>query len=159
MATDWIIDLGHWSWLIAGIVLVIVEVFAPGAIFLWIGISAGLVGVIAWIFPGLSWETEALLFAGLSVLSIAFSRIYLRRRPIATDEPTLNRRGESYIGRLFTLKEPIVNRRGRIHVDDTMWRIEGQDLPAGTTVIVTAADGIVLKVEAADDIQATSKAP
>ena len=70
--------------------------------------------------------------------------------PTETDLPTLNRRGEQYVGRHFTLEEAIVNGQGKIRVDDSTWKIEGpEDLPAGSQVQVIAVAGTVLKVEAA----------
>ena len=63
-----------------------------------------------------------------------------------TDQPALNRRGEQYIGRTLTLDEPIVNGQGKIRVDDTTWKVEGDDMPAGTRVTVIGVDSVVLKV-------------
>ena len=150
---DWVANLGQWGWLTLALLLVVLEMFAPGAVFLWLGISAGATGIVTWIFPDISWEWQLIIFAVLSVASIAVSRLYLRKRPIETDHATLNKRGTQYIGRFFTLDEPIVNRRGRIQVDDTFWRTEGPDLAAGTTVEVTGVDGVVLQVRAAEDIE------
>ena len=42
---------------------------------------------------------------------------------------------------------PIVNGVGKLHVDDSQWRISGADVPAGTQVRVVAADGSTLRVE------------
>ena len=67
--------------------------------------------------------------------------------PVISDQPNLNRRGQQYVGRTFTLDEPIVNGLGKIHVDDSTWKIEGNDCPAGTKVKVTGVDGVILKVE------------
>ena len=61
----------------------------------------------------------------------------------------LNRRGEQYVGRRLTLDEPIVNGRGQVKVDNSTWRVEGADLPAGTPVIVTGVRGTILNVERA----------
>ena len=69
------------------------------------------------------------------------------RHPTETDQPRLNRRGEQYIGRTFTLDEPIVNGLGKIRVDDSTWKIEGGDCAAGTRITVVGVDGVVLKVE------------
>ena len=56
----------------------------------------------------------------------------------ASDQPHLNRRGEQYVGRTFTLQEAIVNGNGKIRVDDLMiWKIYGQGSPTGTQVTVT----------------------
>ncbi len=84
-----------------------------------------------------------------SVAAVAGSRIYLRRHPTKSDHPNLNRRGEQYVTRVFTLKEAIVNGQGKIQVDDSTWRIEGDDLPAGAKVRVVGVEGTRLKVEKA----------
>ena len=60
--------------------------------------------------------------------------------------PNLTRRAQQYIGRTFNLIEPIVNGTGKIHVDDSTWRVKGPDLPAGTHVRVTGVDGVVFIV-------------
>jgi hypothetical protein len=141
--------LVHWHWWAAGVVLVILEVFVSGAILLWVGIAAAVVGLVVLFVPALDWQYQFLIFGLLSVASIVVSRRYLMRHPIETDRPELNRRGQQYVGRSFTLAEPIENGRGRLHVDDTMWKIGGPDLAAGSQVRVVGVDGVILKVEAA----------
>ena len=138
-----------WHWWIAAIVFVVIETFAPGAIFLWMGVAAGIVGLILLIFADLGWEYQFLIFALFTVVTAVGWRAYLRRHPTESDRPTLNRRGEQYVGRTFTLSEAIVNGSGKIHVDDTMWKVEGADLAEGTQVRVTGVDGTVLTVEPA----------
>ena len=140
-------QIEFWHWWIAGVVLVIVEVFAPGAIFMWLGISAGIVGAMLLAVPDLTWQVQFLIFAVLSVGSIAGWRVYHKRNPTESDQPSLNRRGEQYVGRTFTLEDGITNGTGVVRVDDSRWKIEGEDLPAGTKVRVTGVEGTVLKVE------------
>ncbi|MCP5152121.1 MAG: NfeD family protein [Ectothiorhodospiraceae bacterium] len=138
-----------WHWFVLATVFGIIEVLAPGTFFLWLGISAGLVGVLAWLVPTLDWRVQTLIFTVLAVVAVAISRRYLRSRPIQSDRPLLNLRGHQYVGRTFTLDEPIVNGRGRIKVDDSIWRVEGDDCPAGRRVRVNGVDGVILRVEAA----------
>ncbi|WP_455209502.1 NfeD family protein [Kaarinaea lacus] len=140
-------QLDFWHWWVLGIVLIILELFAPGAFFLWMGIAAGLVGLILVIAPDMAWQYQLIVFAVISVVSIAIWRGYLNKHPTPTDRPTLNMRGEQYVGRTFTLSAPIVNGVGKIKVDDTMWKIEGSDCDTGARVKVTKTDGAVLKVE------------
>jgi len=99
------------------------------------------------IMPGMGWEWQILAFAVLSVASIVVGRMYLKRNPIKTDQPMLNRRGEQYVGRTFTLDENIVNGVGKIRVDDTIWKVNGPDCEAGANVKVTGVNGMVLLVE------------
>jgi membrane protein implicated in regulation of membrane protease activity len=34
-----------------------------------------------------------------------------------------------------------------LHVDDTTWRIVGDDMPSGQNITVVGVDGVLLKVE------------
>ena len=141
-------SIDYWHWLILAGMLLIIEVLAPSFFFLWMAIAAAITGLVLLAIPNLDWEYQLLIFSGLSVVSITAFRRYQRSRKSLTDQPTLNRRGEQYIGRTFTLTEPIINNNGVIRVDDSTWRINGDDLPAGSTVKVVGADGVILQVEA-----------
>ncbi|GMQ88530.1 MAG: NfeD family protein [Gammaproteobacteria bacterium] len=138
--------VGHWHWWILAAALIILEVFAPGAFFLWLGIAAVAVGGVIYVFPDTDWEYQLLLFSVLSVISIVIWRKYFRSTHADTDQPNLNRRGQHYVGRVFTLEEPVVDGIGKIRVDDSTWKVRGEDCPAGTQVEVTGADGTILQV-------------
>lgn len=138
-----------WHWWSLGAILLIIELLAPGMFFIWMGESAFVVGAVLWVFPGMDLEYQVILFSILSVVSIVVFRRFLRYSPIQSDRPLLNRRTAQYVGRVFTLQEPIVNGRGKIRVDDSTWRVEGEDCPAGAKVRVTDAEGVILKVEPA----------
>lgn len=144
---DWIASLEHWGWWILALLLVIIEVFAPSTFFLWLGISAGIIGGVIFIYPDISWEMQWTLFAVISIVSVVASRFILQKKPQETDNPTLNKRGAQYIGRDFQLSEAIVNGRGKIHVDDSHWVVEGADAEVGSTVTVIGVDGTRLMVE------------
>jgi hypothetical protein len=145
----WLSTVDYWHWLVLGVILVILEVLSPGAFFLWLAISAGIVGVLLMVNPGMAWEYQILAFALFSVVSIAVWRMYLKRNPIQTDQPTLNRRGEQYVGRLFSLEQAVVNGHGKISVDDSTWKIEGPDCDSGTRVRIIGVAGVVLKFDIA----------
>ncbi len=142
-------QLTYWHWFIIAAVLIILEMFAPGAFLLWIGIAAGVVGAVLFFVPSMTWEYQLILFSLAAVGSIVAWRTYRNTHPVVTDEPTLNRRGAQYIGRVFTLDAPIVNGVGKIRVDDSTWKIEGADCPAGTKVKVMGIENTVLRVEVA----------
>ncbi len=143
-------QLDFWHWWILAAALIILEVFAPGAFFLWLGIAAGIVGAVVFLMPQMAWEYQVLIFSVLSVISIIIWRKYFRQRPADTDQPALNRRGEQYIGRTFTLEEPIHNGIGKIRVDDSTWKIRGENCAVGTRVEVTGVDGTILEVKCED---------
>ncbi len=139
--------LVYWHWWILGVALIILEIFAPGAIFMWMGIAAGIVGFILMLFPDISWQVQFFIFSLLSVASIVVWYFYLKKNPTKTEQPTLNKRGHQYVGRTFTLEEAIVNNIGKIKVDDSTWKIEGENCEVGAQIKVTDVDGVVLKVE------------
>ncbi len=142
------IDYWYW-WILAGILLII-EVSAPSFFFLWLTIAAAITGFVLLAVPDLGWEYQLLIFSSLSIVSISAFRRYQRSRTKLTDQPTLNRRGEQYVGRTFTLTQPIINNNGVIRVDDSTWRINGRDLPAGSSIKVVGVQGVILQVEAVE---------
>lgn len=140
-------DVDYWQWWILGVLLLLIEIMAPGFFFLWLAIAAAVVGFLLLLSPDLGWQYQLMIFSGLSVISISGFRHYQRTHPPVSDQPALNRRGQQYVGRLFTLEDPIINNIGVLRVDDTTWRIKGENLPAGTAVRVTGVDGVILEVE------------
>ena len=145
---QYLTDIGIWHWMILGIGLAILEILAPGVIFIWLGIAAIVTGVIVYVVEGIGWEYQLLIFAALSVASVAAGRLWwVRKGTEVTDHPTLNRRGEQYVGRQYTLDESIVDGAGKMRVGDAFWKVSGADMPAGSRVRVVAADSTVLRVE------------
>lgn len=136
-----------WHWLAAAVLLVIVEMLLGTSFFmLWLGASAAAIALIMWIYPSLLWEAQFLIFAAVSAISLLYWYWHLKKSKQATEPNNLNRRNEQYVGRTVTIDEPIVNGRGKIHIDDSFWRIEGPDMPAGTQIKIIGVDGVVLKV-------------
>ncbi len=140
-------SIEYWHWLALGFGLLVLEMLLPTEfILLWVGVAAVVVGALSWLFPGIGWRVEFILWGVLSVAAVLAWRKY---RPLSfeSERPTLNRRGASYVGRVFTLSEPMRNGIGKLRVDDSQWRISGPDAPAGTQVRVVAAEGATLRVE------------
>ncbi|SRR5579871_2890313 len=142
--------LGVWDWFIAGGLLFVLEVLAPGVFMLWLGIAAMLVGAIS-MFVDWSWQAQFIAFAAFSVAAIPLWLRLSRQVGAPTDQPFLNRRAEALVGRIFTLERPIVDGSGTIPIDDTVWRITGTDTPAGSRIKVVRADGTALHVEVIRD--------
>ena len=136
-----------WHWWVFALALITIEVFAPSAVFLWPAIAAAIVGIALLAIDNMGWQYQALLFAALTVISIVAWRAYARNRPLLSDDPTLNRRAEQLMGRIVTLKDPIVDGRGRITLDGVTWTIEGEDMEPGCGIHVIGVDGAILKVE------------
>lgn len=145
---EFLAGIEFWHWWVLAAALVGIEMLMPTTVLLWPGAAAAIVGIVVLAVPGLDWQGQLLLFAALSVVTVVATRIYVHRRPLATDDTTLNRRAERYVGRQFTLEQPITGGQGTLHVDDTTWKIEGEDAAAGARVQVVAVEDAVLRVEA-----------
>ena len=144
---EWFASLGTWNWFVLAALLLLLEVLAPGAFMLWLGLSAILVGAISFGVDW-SWQTQVIAFAVFAVALIPAWRKFARKVEKPSDSPFLNRRTDGYVGREFTLDKPIVNGVGTIRIDDTVWRVTGPDCPAGSRVKIASADGANLAVVA-----------
>lgn len=145
--SEWADGIVFWHWWILAGVLLIIELTVPAFFFLWLGMAAAAMGLVVLVFPGLGLETQLVLFAILCIVAIVAWRRYREISVPDSDQPNLNRRGRQYIGREFTLAQPIINGLGKVVVDDSTWRIKGPDLPAGTSVRVRDVDGAMFLVE------------
>lgn len=143
-----ILALGAWNWMILAAVLFALELVAPGIFLMWFGLAAAVTGLIMFRYD-ISWQWQLIWFCGLSLASVLLANRYLRKNPLESDRPLLNQRAIQLIGQSFDLIDPIVNGRGSIRTGDTIWRVEGPELPKGTRIKVVGADGTVLKVEPA----------
>ena len=140
--------LGSWNWLIFGLLLMALELLAPGIFLFWLGLAALLVGVLS---LGLqpSWQLQLLLFAVFAAAAVPLWRRLARRDGGASSSnPFLNKRADALVGRVFTLEKPIIDGSGTVRIDDTIWRVAGPDTPAGSRVRIVRADGASLTVDA-----------
>jgi len=144
---EFLVSLTVWHWLIAAAVFFVLELIAPGAFMLWLGLSAMLVGIISF-FVAWPWQYQLVAFAVFALASIPLWRRFAGRVEKTGDQPFLNRRADAFVGREFTLEKPIVAGNGTVKIDDTIWRLSGTDMPAGSRVKVVRADAAMLVVEA-----------
>ena len=143
--------LGGWAWVVLGLALLAAELIVPGTVLLWLGMAALAVGGLSLVVaPG--WQAELIVFAVLSLAAAVGWWLYGRPdNAAASDRPMLNRRAQRHVGKALTLDDPIARGEGRVRIDDSVWRVRGPDLPAGSRVRVIAADGATLVVEQAAD--------
>jgi inner membrane protein len=142
-------ELGPWNWMVLGFVLLTLEILTPGVFMLWIGLAALVVGALSlmlWNAGFWIWEVQVVVFLALALISAFTGKKIMGGRRDDSDQPLLNRRGDQLIGRTATLTEPIADGRGRVKIGDTMWRVSGPDLPAGTKVRVKAATDMDLEL-------------
>lgn len=140
-----ILALGAWNWMILAAVLFALELVAPGIFFMWFGAAAAVTGLIVFRYD-ISWQWQLIWFCGLSLASVLLANRYLHRNPLESERPLLNQRANQHVGQSFDLFEAIENGRGRVKIGDSVWQVEGPDLPKGARVTVVGADDTLLKV-------------
>lgn len=146
---DFIAQYGGWSWVVFGLVLLALELAIPGVFLIWLGAAALITGFAA-IVSGIDWPLQWGLFGVLSLILVGGWVGYQRRRDArmpASDSPMLNRRTARYLGREVVLTDAISDGVGRVNIEDSVWQVNGPELPAGTVVRIVGAQGSVLTVE------------
>jgi membrane protein implicated in regulation of membrane protease activity len=146
---DMFVTLGTWNWLIFGLLLMGLELLAPGVFLFWLGLAALLVGLLSFaIHP--SWQLQILMFAVFAAAAVPlWRRVARKHTAVSNSNPFLNKRADALVGRIFTLEKPIIDGSGTVRIDDTIWRVAGPDAPAGSRVRIVRADGASLTVAAA----------
>ena len=146
---DALAELGAIAWLVLGLVLVGLEIVAPGAYLLWFGLAALATGALVFAADmagaDLPLAGQVVAFAVLAAVAVYEGRRRLARDD-DTDAPHLNTGATRLVGTRHTLEKPIVGGRGRLKVGDGWWSVDGPDLPAGAKVEVIGVEGTRLRV-------------
>lgn len=143
----------HWYWFTAGVLLIALEAFVPGAVLLWFGVSALLTGLVS---LGTNWDMNAQLmfFSVVAVSCTVVFKLWMKANPPPPPENDaashLNQAGHNLIGRQLELVTELRDGTGRVKVADSSWRCIGPDMPKGTLVTVIAVESGSLVVEARD---------
>jgi len=145
---DWLgaIDAYGW-WLIAAVVLAILETLAPGVFLIWIAIAAAVAGRASFVLP-IDVPQQLIVFAVASLVSGYAGRSWYLANPVETEDEMLNDRVARLIGEEVVVVAPIVDGRGRVKVADGVWPARGPDCAIGARVRIVGADGGCLIVEA-----------
>jgi membrane protein implicated in regulation of membrane protease activity len=134
--SDWII------WVAAGLVLLAIEIHAPGAFMMWLGLAACGTGLVI-LGTGIGFELQVVTCAVLAAISLAIG-LRFRHRPARMNTQQAGLAGRSAIALTFS------GREGRVRVGDSDWAARvPPDVPepvSGTRLRVEGVDGTVLIV-------------
>src|SRR4030088_2232794 len=120
--TEMFSTLGTWNWLIFGIVLMALELLAPGVFLFWLGLAALLVGLLSFLINP-SWQLQMLMFAVFAIAAVPlWRRVALSSKAVSKSNPFLNKRADALVGRVFTLEKPIIDGSGAICGGQTILR-------------------------------------
>lgn len=141
-------SVSPWWWVALAILLGAVEMLTPTTVLVWAAAAAAVTAVVLWVMP-LGLAVQIALFAVLSIVfTLAGRSLFLRHVP-QEDGSHLNRRAEQVLGREAVVVA-FTHSDGQVTIDGVPWpaRLEpGTPVPfAGDRVLVTGADGIVIRV-------------
>ncbi|ENO8417603.1 NfeD family protein [Vibrio mimicus] len=140
-------QLNFWHWLAFGLILLAAELLGTAGYFLWLGLSALLVGMLLTAMP-IGWQLQWLAFASFSLVTTwLWWRRQFNQDKKQDAERDLNQKDKQLIGRVIQITEDTPAGEFQISLGDTRWtaRCE-QDLEQGSRVSVIAVDGIILIV-------------
>ncbi|MEN6644824.1 MAG: NfeD family protein [Armatimonadia bacterium] len=133
------------AWMIAGLVLLILEVFIGSFFLMWIGAGALLTALAALLF-GQAW-VQWLVFAVVSAILLAVSR------PLARSihgRVTVPSNVDSLIGQQAVVLEVVDNQAntGRVRMRSDEWRARSDSvIQVDSRVIITGVEGTTLLVK------------
>ena len=142
----------YWHWLVAGMVLIMAELFMPSFTIFWFGLGALLVGLILWMIPTLALSWQLLSWALASCLFTLLWFKLIRPRMIDRTKAGLSR--EAVLGETGqVVKVPADDRRGTVRfgvplLGSDEWPIICEkDLALGDRVRVIDISGNTLVVD------------
>ncbi len=136
------------TWIIAGLVLAVLEMIVPGMVIIWFGIAGVVTGILA-IFVHNPFVQFG-IFIVLSGLMVVFSQRIARRITHPEPEPVGANRWVGVSGRVTTDIKPPEFGRVKLHGEE-LRATAAREIPAGTTVRVVAVEGTHLVVESAKE--------
>ncbi|WP_394754757.1 NfeD family protein [Crenothrix sp.] len=136
-----------WYWWIIALVCLVLEILTPGFFFMWLAVSGVVTGALVFLLPALGLNAQVFIFSMLTIAAVTLWRFYGKKISTDSDQPLLNKRGAQYIGRVFNLYEAIENGQGKIKVDDSIWKVQGEDCDIHSKVKVVAIRGTVFDVK------------
>lgn len=144
----------YWHWLVAGMVLIVSEIFLASFTILWFGLGACLVGLALWLGIDLSLNWQILLWVFSSVVfTFGWFKII---KPLSVDRTMAGLSREAVLGErgLLTKATGMSGQRGEVRFQvpllgsDTWPCISNAPIKAGETVEVKDVMGNALVVSA-----------
>jgi membrane protein implicated in regulation of membrane protease activity len=140
------LDAGWW-WAIAGLLLLIAEMVAPGFFLIFIGAAAIATGLFTLLFD-LGVAPQLILFVVYTAVAVLVGKRWYAQPNPGDQEHNLNDPARRIVGRVVTVVEEIDSSSGRVRLGDSEWSARGGPAAVGEKVTITAVDGNCLTVEA-----------
>lgn len=136
-------------WLLAGVLLILVEFFAPGVIIVFFGIGAVATAFTTWAGWTTGIGSQSAVFAVVSVSLLFGLRRYIRKWFVGDSTDLNGGTDEDFIGREAHVVTALPGRGGdgQVEIKGTRWKARSEGpIPAGTTVIIERREGLTFYV-------------
>jgi len=143
-------QVNFWHWIAFGLLLLAMELLGTAGYFLWLGISAILVGILLATIP-ISWQLQWVSFGSFSLITTwLWWRRQLSSDTSSDEQRQLNQKEKQLIGKTLFLDQDIKKGNCRIKVGDTTWSaVSSHNCEADSEIIITKVDGIILYISPA----------
>ncbi len=136
------------EWLALSILLMMLELFAPGIYLIWFGISGLIVSSILYYEP-ITLNTQLLLFSAIAAVMV-FIGYYIYKFYMKydgkTSHPHLNDMSAQFVGKTVKVLYDVKNGKTKVQVADTVWIAETDEpFKAGDNAFVAGVrKGVIL---------------
>jgi len=142
------IEIWH-IWLLAAVLLFIIEIFMTSFVAVCIGTGALVTGIGA--YWGLDITQQLVLFSVFTFLSLFFIRPFAQKF-ILRSKTDVNTNADALIGKKARVVETINHKKrsGRVEIDGDNWKatsFDGQEIHQGQIVTIVSYESIVLTVK------------
>jgi len=138
-------------WFLVGLLLLVMELIAPGLIIGFFGIGAWIVAAVC-LFTEIGINAQLIVFIVSSVLSLVLLRRWLKGIFLghAGSKQDLKHDLEEFVGQRAVVKEKIVPKLGgKVEFHGSNWEAQAdQEIAEGTVVEIVGKDNITFKVKA-----------
>jgi membrane protein implicated in regulation of membrane protease activity len=135
-----------WIWAIAGILLLIAEVIAPGFFLVFVGVAAIATGAFTLLF-GLGMPLQLILFIVYSALAVMIGKRWYGEPHDGDQRHAINEPAKRLVGKTLVVVAQVDDDSGRVRVGDGEWNARGGPAEIGDRVTVSAIEGNCLIVE------------
>lgn len=137
------------SFMVLGVILLIVEASSPGAFIVIPGTVLLILGAIGLLYPDifLSWYAPLIALVIMLPTTVLTIRFYQKLAPPEPPETTVN---SSLIGREGLVTSTIMpgNIRGKVRISNDTWSAtSSEEIEVGAKVRVVSSEGVHVKVE------------
>lgn len=137
------------EWSALGILLILLELFAPGVYLVWFGIAGVILAGITYFDQSIALTAQLLSYSLISAITVIIGfyvyKLYLKKDG-KTNHPLLNDRSAQLIGKTVTVTADVKNGQTKVVAGDTVWLAETDEVfKAGEEALVTGVrKGVVL---------------